>query len=303
MKKYKYRIRKCKSCNTDFRPLKKNQIHCTMKCRMVLSKCKYCDKDFYYHYLKPKIYCSKKCAGLNNRIDKKTVKCINCNDNIKVYYHNTDTKYCNRKCKDEYQKIMFIGENNPNYGNSKLKGVKRTQKDILKIKKGIKKSWDNPNRLVKYYEAIDRFKENYGYFPMQSPESRLKASNTLIEGYSNGKYKTVTHGKCGNYVSIKTGIEEWYQSSYELVRMIELDEDKTVEHWTKKHKIRIKLNEKNWYIPDFLITYINGDKILEEVKGYVRNKKLFDLQVEMSNKYIKLNNIKEYKVNFMNHLM
>jgi hypothetical protein len=42
--------------------------------------------------------------------------------------------------------------------------------------------------------------------------------------------------------------------------------------------------------------------VLEEVKGYVRNKELFNLQIQKANEYIEANNITEYKVNFMEHL-
>lgn len=302
MKKYKYPMMKCKTCDTDFRPLKENQLHCSVECRMVLTTCKQCGNDFRYYWLKSRDYCSKKCSGLSQRVNRKIIKCTNCGNDIKVREKNNYTKYCDRKCKDEYQKIMFSGENNPNYGNSKLKGIKRTEEDVKKIKKGIKESWKKPDRLIKHYEAIERYKEIHGTYPMQSEASKDKAAKSYRDGVADGRIKQVTHGKRGHYISLKTGIEEYFHSSWEHIRMMELDEDDDVVYWTKKHKICIKLGKRRWYIPDFLIEYKNGKKVLEEVKGYVRNKELFNLQIQKANEYIESNNITEYKVNFMEHL-
>ena len=61
----------------------------------------------------------------------------------------------------------------------------------------------------------------------------MKSSNTgYVKGY---------------YISKKTKIREYYHSSYELNRMIELDDDVNVKFWTKRHKIRIKyvVDKKN----------------------------------------------------------
>ncbi len=302
MKVYKYYLRKCITCKHKFRPLKENQRHCSLECRLLKSVCQYCYKEFKYYWLKPRKFCSKKCSGLNQRIDKKTILCLNCNISFNVYKSLKNAKYCNRKCKDEYQKILFKGEKNPNYNNSKLKGIKRSPAVIEKIREGIRKSWKKPNRLIKYYESIERYKDKYGHYPMHSNISREKACNSYREGIIDGTIKQVTHGKCGYYISIKTKIKEYFHSSWEHIRMMELDEDDNVIFWTKKHKISIKLEDNRWYLPDFLIEYGTGQKVLEEVKGFIRDKKLFELKVKKAKEYIKKNNISEYKVNFMNHL-
>lgn len=108
--------------------------------------------------------------------------------------------------------------------------------------------------------------------------------------------------KRGYYISKKTKVKEFYHSSYEYTRMKELDDDSSVKSWTKKHKIKIPYQfeglEKT-YIPDFLIEYSTGEFVLEEVKGYVIDKRKYDLKCSVANVFCKNNNM-SYRVNFMN---
>ena len=304
MKVYKYNLKQCKKCGNEFRPLKEVQQYCSIGCRQVETICKQCNSVFTYNANKSVEFCSRKCVeDYKNKEKRVTVICKNCNTSFVVAKCNSNgNKYCSRKCKDVYQKIMFVGKDNPNYGNRKPGMF--THSDITKqiIKEKVLASWKTENRLIKYNEGIQKFVEKYGTHPLHTITSKLKAIKTLRDGYSSGKYKIYTHGKCGEYTSIKTNITEWYQSSYELSRMLELDVDDNVSYWTKKHKISIPLNNKNYYIPDFLIEYTNGRKTIEEVKGYVRDIELHKLKIKKSIEYIKNNDIDDYIVNFMLHL-
>jgi hypothetical protein len=297
MKMYKYENKICKKCNNTFRPLKENQLYCSQQCSMIKSQCSICNNEFEYHYLKLRIYCSKKCSGIS-RQTKITTNCVNCGNKYKAY--NTNSKYCSRICKDAYQKVMFVGNRNPNYGNSKLKNIPRSYEDIEKIRIGVINTWKNPTRRLKNQIGMQRFADNNGGYPSQREDIREKIRITTVKQHENnnclGRFK---HGK---YVSSKTNEIEYYQSSYEYTRMVELDNDDNVVHWTKKHKIRIRLKNNKIYIPDFLITYNNATKVLEEVKGFIYNKEIFDMKVEASNEYIIKNGISEYVVNFMEYL-
>ena len=77
----------------------------------------------------------------------------------------------------------------------------------------------------------------------------------------------------GDYVSNKSGVKH-YESSWELRRMKELDYDESVVLWDRS-KLRIPWTDakgvERKYNPDFEITYKTGDKILEEVKGYLND--------------------------------
>lgn len=78
--------------------------------------------------------------------------------------------------------------------------------------------------------------------------------------------------------SIKTGEEMFYLSSYERRRMEHLDVDERVSTFTNRHGIRLTYEldgELHTYIPDLLVTYDDGSIVLEEVKGYVQDERVF----------------------------
>ena len=73
--------------------------------------------------------------------------------------------------------------------------------------------------------------------------------------------------------------------------------------WTKNHKIRIPYVYNDiihHYIPDFLIR-TNSKTIIEEIKGYIKDKSIFKLKCEAANKYCQENNI-EYIISYDNHI-
>ena len=267
-----------------------------------MRKCISCGQE-YKSYKKERKFCSKKCAQNYKSINNSFLqKCVFCKKEYKIIKSKKNlSSYCSLKCKGEDQKIILLGNNNPNFNNHKLLGVKRTDTDINKIIAGATKYWKTIERKNKHKKWLEVFKEENGFYPFHSDDARKKSYKSRAISISEGRVNNVTHGICGYYNSLKTNIKEWYQSSYELIRMQELDLDDNVKTWTKKHKISIKLTDHTWYIPDFFIELTNDKKILEEVKGYVRNKELFDKQVELTNLYCKENNI-NYVVNYMNHL-
>lgn len=80
------------------------------------------------------------------------------------------------------------------------------------------------------------------------------------QGWSKG-WKKSTRGASG----------EWYDSSWELQYMDELDRDPMVIRWTRHHGLRISYR-KWWggngrYEPDFLVELFGDAKELREVKG------------------------------------
>lgn len=264
--------------------------------------CEYCKKEFI-SYRKSRKYCSNNCVQkYKSKSNSFILICIFCKKEYKVIRAKKNSShYCSIKCKGNHQKTTQLGVNNSNYDNHILKGKKRSVEDIKKIKIGATKCWETKDRKDKHNTWLENYKKLNGCYPFNTDLAKTKSYASRALSIVKGKVNSVTHGICGNYISNKSNIKEWYQSSYELIRMQELDMDDNVITWTKKHKICIKLTDKTWYIPDFLIEYKNNNKILEEVKGYVRNKELFNKQIEFATKYCKENNI-IYVVNYMNHL-
>jgi hypothetical protein len=97
-----------------------------------------------------------------------------------------------------------------------------------------------------------------------------KRISTYTSKLANGEYKNKNNWICGEYERLNGGVE-WYDSSYELIKMKEYD-SKELE-WTKKHGIRIPFIKENglksFYVPDFLIIK-DKRKIIVEIKGWLK---------------------------------
>jgi TnsA endonuclease N terminal len=80
----------------------------------------------------------------------------------------------------------------------------------------------------------------------------------------------INHGAYENILKSPYNLE-YYDSSWELEYMKELENDQIVSKWTKNHGIRIKYfdldNKFKTYNPDFLVEYADGTIELVEMKG------------------------------------
>jgi hypothetical protein len=64
--------------------------------------------------------------------------------------------------------------------------------------------------------------------------------------------------------------KEDYDSTLEREYMVELERDRAVKSWTKKHGIKIPykfLGFTKHYLPDFVVEYKDGSKEIHETKG------------------------------------
>jgi hypothetical protein len=174
---------------------------------------------------------------------------------------------------------------------------KHTQHGKMKIKVAVSAHWKTEDRRNKHFVAINKFKKEHGFFPMSSPVAREKISIASMKRTIQDKNITWKNCKRGYYLSIKSNRLEYYHSSYERNRMIELDEDINVKSWTKRHGIVIKYAPSNRYYPDFYIEFNNGMKMLEEIKGYVRDIAEFLKKSAAAKLYCDENEI-NYVVNF-----
>ena len=113
---------KCKcgeTFETTFERFKLGKIKCDFCSGIKTRKriCKYCKKSFIPDK-KNQIYCSRKCSANDRKKDKIKVKCYNCGTELErvQYAINRNKKhYCSIKCKNEHQKQLLKGKDNPNY--------------------------------------------------------------------------------------------------------------------------------------------------------------------------------------------
>lgn len=276
---------------------------------MININCKHCKKVFKIYPSKIKdgrgIYCSKKCSILG-KTRSITSKCKNCNNPFKIQPSRIRYgwgKFCSDACRLKHQKNSI---------HLKLCSVCNTKFKV--INSNLKKGWDKfCSNKCKYIGCKKRQKN-----PFQRSNVLCKQCNVSFNipnskiKYGGGKYCSkqcytqwttdqlsngnlqlpYTKSHRGKYYSKLN--KEWfyYDSSYELLRMKQLDLYQLP--WTKKHGIKIPYFDKNgishYYIPDFLI----NNKIIEEVKpaklinsNYVNN----NLKIKAGKKYCKDNNL------------
>jgi len=142
-----------------------------------------------------------------------------------------------------------------------------------------KKKADDP-RLAKSGETQSRVRKKNFADPVKGPklrESSRKGGLSVLE-----KHTLHPPFKRGHYESIKTERNEWYDSSYELARMQELDFDEDVIFWKKNYSLKLDYiwgDVSSVYVPDFVVIMSEGRLVIEEVKGYEREKDLVKYQV------------------------
>lgn len=183
-------------------------------------------------------------SELNNSRHYLLIKCDDCGKLFKTMLNNRNKR---------------LKEGKPDYCNSCAKSGKRNSaygKDRAAI-----------------LEYARQFNKHEGR--PHSVETRKKMSAIKAEQIANGEFDILSNnrGHKSWYTSSKSGEQFHADSALERFRMIQLDADKKVNSWTKRHHIKIgyTFNGVTRYcIPDFLI---NGN-IIEEVKGRVTPQEL-----------------------------
>jgi hypothetical protein len=230
------------------------------------------------------------CAKSGNKLSVKRIpelwirECVNCGVSKKFKSHATWYNSCKAIKEWKCKSCVLLGkpghphtEEHKKYMSDKLKNRKVTWN-----KKIADSHWSKNEELRK------TIIENHS-----SHMATLIASGKILPNKNKGF-------KYGHYVN-KFGNVEYYRSSYELKRMKELDNDTNVATWTTRHNIKIPYIfnglQKN-YIPDFKIEYISKKIVIEEVKGYINDKDMYDAKVKAAQQWAKINGCM-YVVNFM----
>ncbi len=187
----------------------------------------------------------------------------------------------------------FKGKGNPNYGNTWSNEMKSIQS--VKMKENYQDQ--------EYFEKF--MKSHWSNNKKTREKISKKHSKFMSEAISSGKIKVNTGYKTGWFKSEKMNEEFYYMSSYELKRMELLEQSARVVGFTNKHGIVLEYEKKNGkkcrYIPDIFITFVDGSKRLEEIKGRIRDKVVFELKNKAAIKFCKNNNM-EYKLIFKKDL-
>lgn len=188
-----------------------------------------------------------------NRAELLLLKCPQCGKDFSAKkFKKWIKKYCSVQC----------------YSDSR-KGLKRDPQVAARASFAMKKALKDPVVRKKISLALLGKK--------RSEKTKKTLSEMAIKRLSENGIKPT----CTRYTSLKTGREEIADSSYELLRFKALDQSPLIKSWTKKHGIRIIYSvngKKHRYLPDILIYYNDGKKVLEEVKGRIWNHSVFAMK-------------------------
>lgn len=89
-------------------------------------------------------------------------------------------------------------------------------------------------------------------------------------------------------------------SNWEKIKMENYDLDNNVLKFTNRHGIKIPYyfnDQEHVYIPDLLIEFKNGLRLIEEIKGYVRNLNQLECKIQAAHQYAKLHGM-EYRITY-----
>jgi hypothetical protein len=172
-------------------------------------------------------------------------------------------------------------------------GYYETNKEKISMsrEKGIKTRREN-GTLSESAKKAARVKKENGYYESEAFKNAKQKSHETITRklmenpnyYKEYVAKTLVHpnylhrnGKFrrGSYFSYKTGELNYFESSYEYVRMCQLDNNPMVKYWRKNtNTLMIPYNRNGISkvtIPDFLIIENNNSLCIEETKGHINN--------------------------------
>jgi len=268
--------RNCISCGEKYIPSHKKQEYCGHKCHgkflgqsnknSVNVSCERCGKQFERRVsaVNKKNYCSLDCVKLPT-----TKNCEACKKEYKVgSSHWQTSRFCSKSCAKSGKNHHFYGKHfeMPQGYEPWIKGKtvatdEKVAEMARKVSETHKKHFAQGLRSNK-----GKNNPNYGKTPDQRTQEQLdrysKASVERMMNLQSVKHKRYVRGF---HESNKAG-KMLFKSSLEKRIMICFDNDPAIVSY-QYEPFSILYEQNKRYIPDFLITYIDGNKKLIETKG------------------------------------
>ena len=280
--------RTCAFCSSLYVPTYKPQKYCSPKCsggsraRICYESkpklfCSWCKKEIFDRVLsaiKETNYCSTEChnfsiRGNENKEEFVTKVCEGCKKEYQIgFYLRTKSRFCSKSCAKSGERHHFWGKEGPTKGKSPWsKGLtKETDERLVtmgkKVAEGQKLSYAFSHR-----NQSGENNPNHGITRDQrTPEQLENYSKAAIKRVVEGKSCNHSYFKRGYFDSSKSNAQFFYRSSYEKRMMICLEQDNNVILYAHE-PFYIKYGIGKRYLPDFLIHYKNGRKVLLELKN------------------------------------
>lgn len=275
----------CKQCNMPY-----SAAPSLIKCGYT----KFCSKHCYTNY--------QHVQNISNIINH---NCIVCNKGMRLtpYLIRMKRKCCSIKCQHELQKKRMVRICQT--CNIEFKSNPRVNKKFCskKCRNDQSKRELTCEQCKTTFIAINKtrnpktkyqFCSNKCKFIWGRGKAHPKMSEWMATHISDGTFHNHGNYKQGFIKNKSSNKKEFYASSYEKIRMKQLNDLMII--WTKNHKIKIPYTDPNGvsrnYIPDFLI----NNHLIEEVKPTkLLTKHNNPLKFKAAEDYCKNNNL-EFKI-------
>lgn len=194
-----------------------------------------------------------------------TISCRNCEAEFDVLPSRSDRKFCCRECFYQHNKgktsseVVLICDN----CGSETRKIESEVSDNNFCDRECYLEWHS-------VEPEEKTCENCGNIFEAEENRKFCCRQCYKESYNPDD---INKGECyasGYYKSVKSGDKMWFDSSYELRRMKQLDASDSVKKW-ERCSVRVPYtfeDEKYGYYPDIRVEYDNRT-VVEEVKGFI----------------------------------
>lgn len=205
--------------------------------------------------------------------------CGTVNEGCKTRYERSVMHFCNNKCRGRYKhdhpetwKVAIDALNSPESKARAIASIKaRAARGECKGWTGKRHSDETKRRLseTRIERGIAKGANNGMFGRSHSDKTRSKMSDMKTRAIVEGRFKPYgTNNKKGHYESSKTMKTHFFKSSWEEATMRYLDVSPDVTTWDYEC-VRIPYvynDNKRWYVPDFMVTFVGGHRELWEVK-------------------------------------
>ena len=292
--------RSCVGCEEKYVPSHKKQEYCGHKCHgkvaglsrknSIKINCNRCGKEFERRAsaVNKENYCSWECRKVPS-----TKTCEACGKEYKVgSSHWQTSRFCSRSCAKSGENHHFYGKHPemPQGYEPWTKGkTAATDEKVAEMAKKVSET--HKQHFAKGFRSNKgKNNPNYGKTPEQRTQEQLdRYSKASVKRMMNLQSAKHTRYVRGFHESSKAG-KMLFKSSLEKRIMVCLDNDPTIVSY-QYEPFSILYEQNKRYIPDFLVTYANGNKTLLETKGtQFLSEKSTNQKTEAALKYCEENN-------------
>lgn len=283
--------------------------------RTLVLKCDACDIMFEHAYKKiyaekQRHFCNRKCANQGKKINPdvpriRQLTCSVCQKSFEVACNTNqiDPKTCSRSCASSLvanTHNLVASMQTPEVRARAMKTRSAHWRDgtVVHGRKG--KRFPCSSETREKLREKNSGKNNGFYGKKHTEKSKQKMCDARSKLITDGKMNWALFGhKSGQHQSSKLNKFVHYRSSWEEMTMHWLDSNVDVLTW-EYESVRIPYrydDHKRWYIPDFIITYVDGHREMWEIKPkeFVGTEKV-RLKTEAAQLFCQQNSITAYVV-------